>query len=739
MPDPLQPEPESDSEQEGKSELAGKRATFFSELKRRNVFRAAGTYTVVAWLVIQVAAATFPGFGVPNWVFRFVVIGLVLGFPIAVVLAWAFELTPDGVKRTDEVDAEKERGQAGGVMDRRRYPIALAALVPTLIFGGLAGYFYFDDRQVEGPAVEVSETRPYVIGSLVVLPFDVIASEGDLAVMAEALHEELLTELSHMEPLDVVSRTTSLKYANTQLSTREIGEELGSDFVVEGSVQKLGDTIRLTLQLIDSESDLHLDSLTYDVELAGENRLLQQRLLAWRSGKGIYERLSAEHPVKGQAELVYAKRKETLEAELRGYEEQFWATEDGDTRRKLYGPLMELIDRIGGAYPLSGDVYRKRLVYLSQASMLGLEQFMEWSANMGFVVEQALEMIPDHYETQIHVGSYYLYALARPDISVGYYERGLQLYEASDVDPNNWPYCHLSRAYMMTGRPSLALKVLDRVPLDPGFEQLEYWTMNFELARRFEDGIEFLDTQIKRAIEAGNVEAELRVSLQRAQFACWWSGTTDGIDELYASVKDREGVTDGYRVSLLFWLGRYDEVLELIEVLDPRYDSFAPDPFTLMSIRGVSLRETGELELSQSYLEKTVVSLKAQTGAFATKPGVMYSILAVLEAYCGFREEALKAIEMAEANLDASRNLPEHYLAQGWLARAFFELGEYERVIDRLEFMLSGRSGACVGRVMRDFRDEELRGNEKYEALLRRNASQLKDPAVLDDYFSASE
>ena len=222
---------------------------FWAELKRRKVMRVAITYAVVAWLIIQVAATTFEGFGIPIWAFRFVMLCVILGFPLAIILAWAFELTPEGIKTTKVADEERDDAPVSEKQQRKRnwFSVVFAAAVPTVIFGALAVYFYATRSDTGGEA-DVEEK------SIAVLPLENMSPDPDNAFFADGVQEDILTNLARIGELHVIARTSTQQYRNTTKTVEVIGEELGVEYLVEGSVRRAGNRVKVTVQLIDSRS-----------------------------------------------------------------------------------------------------------------------------------------------------------------------------------------------------------------------------------------------------------------------------------------------------------------------------------------------------------------------------------------------------------------------------------------------------------------------------------------------------
>src|SRR6266571_4020586 len=215
---------------------------FFTELKRRNVYKVAIAYGVVAWLLMQVASQIFPFFEIPNWAVRLVVLLLVIGFPVAMILAWAFELTPEGIKRMQDVDlSESVRRKTG-----RKLDFLIIAVLLLVIAGLLFKRFHPNVSR----AVSSSPGK-----SIAVLPFENLSEDKANAYFADGIQEEILTRLAKIADLKVISRTSTQRYQSKPGNLAEIAKQLGVANILEGSVQKAADQVRINVQLIKAATD----------------------------------------------------------------------------------------------------------------------------------------------------------------------------------------------------------------------------------------------------------------------------------------------------------------------------------------------------------------------------------------------------------------------------------------------------------------------------------------------------
>ena len=226
---------------------------FFAELKRRNVYKVAVAYAVVGWLLVQVATQVFPFFEIPNWAVRLVVLVILIGFPVALVIAWAFEITPEGLKRTESGEAQPQPRRGGTWI----YVVLVGAAVSLSLF--FISRFMTRDKQSVAP---MASTK-----SIAVLPFDNLSRDPDNAFFAEGVQDEILTRLAKVADLKVISRTSTQRFKSSPNDLPAIAKQLGVSHILEGSVQKAGESVRVNVQLINAANDAHLWAEIYDRKL----------------------------------------------------------------------------------------------------------------------------------------------------------------------------------------------------------------------------------------------------------------------------------------------------------------------------------------------------------------------------------------------------------------------------------------------------------------------------------------
>jgi TolB-like protein/Tfp pilus assembly protein PilF len=296
---------------------------FFGELKRRNVYRAAVAYGVVAWFLTQLTTQVFPFFEIPNSAVRFVVIALAIGFPIAMLLAWVYELTPEGIVRTEDLHPAQARSiqrATGRILDF--IIIGVLLLVIAMLIVGRRP-FYSQTGEV------ISQK------SIAVLPFENLSRDPDNAYFADGIQEEILTRLAGIADLKVISRSSTQRYQSKPRNLSDIAKQLGVANILEGSVQKAADQVRVNVQLVNAQTDSHLWADTYDRKLTDIFGVESE------IAKGIAESLQAKLTGREEQELAVkpTNNPEAYDAYLRGlaFQARFYSSYAPDLIQKAIG------------------------------------------------------------------------------------------------------------------------------------------------------------------------------------------------------------------------------------------------------------------------------------------------------------------------------------------------------------------------------------------------------------------
>ncbi len=239
-------------------------ASVWGELKRRNVVRVAVAYAIAAWLLIEITATTFPILKLPDWSVTLVTVLVLIGFPLALILAWAFELTPEGIKKEKDVDRSESITHVTG----RKLDFVIIAVLAIAVAYFVVEKFIWPDELAPESQVDASIAVPQEIDkSIVVLPFVNMSADPEQEYFSDGIAEEILNGLAKVPGLRVVARSSAFSFKGQNIDIRQVGETLNANHVLEGSVRKAGDRLRITAQLISVDDGYHLWSETYDRQM----------------------------------------------------------------------------------------------------------------------------------------------------------------------------------------------------------------------------------------------------------------------------------------------------------------------------------------------------------------------------------------------------------------------------------------------------------------------------------------
>jgi TolB-like protein/predicted Zn-dependent protease len=357
-----------------------KPGSLLSELKRRNVYKVAITYAVVGWLLIQVATQVFPFFEIPNWGVRLMVLIIALGFPVALIVAWAFELTPDGIKRTEAADAAGEHSRGGAWV----YIVLIGAALSIGLF--FLGRYTASRKQINSPELPAK--------SIAVLPFENLSEEKGNAYFADGIQEEILTRLAKIADLKVISRTSTQQFQSKPGNLSEIGKQLGVAHLLEGSVQKVGEQVRVNVQLINAQNDAHVWADTYD------RKLTDIFAVETEIAKSIAEQLQAKLTGHEQEALALkpTSNPEAYDAYLRGL------AAESESLISVY-PLQKAISFYKRAVRLDPD-FAIAWARLSRMYSLLYSSFGDRLGDAKGALERAQALQPNAPETLLALGYY---------------------------------------------------------------------------------------------------------------------------------------------------------------------------------------------------------------------------------------------------------------------------------------------------------------------------------------------
>ena len=493
---------------------------FFAELKRRNVYKVAVAYAVVGWLLVQVATQVFPFFEIPNWAVRLIVLLIAIGFPIALLIAWAFELTPEGLKRTEDVDLAKQSRRKSRAWI---YTVIVGALLSVGLF--MLGRYGFREK--------ISASSELPAKSIAVLPFVNMSADKNDEYLSDGVSEELITALSKITGLQVKARTSSFAFKGKNEDIQKIGELLHVSHLLEGSVAKAGNKLRITAQLIQASDGNHEWSDTYDREMqdifAVRSEVAQQvaatlkvRLLGeekkqldkkptenleaynlYRQGRYYADKLSEEGMAKARPFFEQAIKKDPRFAlAYTGLADNYVIAADAiippreafSKAKEAALKAIEMDDSLAEAHASLGFVHYhydwdwaaaekefKRAITLNPQSAQSYTLYTHFLSGMGRYDEaskygaRALELDP------LSVSNYWF--LGWGAIYAGRYDDAIaQFSKASELDPNNpWTRWFLGRSYLFKGMPQRGVEEMETAlhlspddPLGLGFVGYAY-------------------------------------------------------------------------------------------------------------------------------------------------------------------------------------------------------------------------------------------------------------------------
>jgi TolB-like protein/Tfp pilus assembly protein PilF len=669
-------------------------AQLLSELRRRRVFRVAAVYLVVAFALLEAADVMLPRLGLPDWTVTFVVALALLGFPLSVVLAWAFDATSDGIRRTPPLDAPDGAGAAAYGLTTKAAAVAVAVLLGT----GLGAWAYLRPVPAEPGNSDAPDRR-----FIAVLPFASLSADADNAYFAGGIHDELLTQLSKLGELRVVSRTSVQQYAGTTRTIREIAAELGVGTVLEGSVQRAGDRVRVQAQLIDARTDEHLWAERYDRELTDVFAI--QSDIAESIARALQARLSSverarmvERPTGNAAAYDFY---------LRAREYQIRPTntrEDWEAAQRLLEQAIALDPDFALAHARLSELHG-RMHWWTYDPTEARRQLQHEHA------ERAVALQPGLLEARLAVGLWHYWGRRDYDAALREFARALR-----DAPGNVEAIGFQAFVYRRMGRFHESVAALEQVvglsPRDA--EKLYELGTTYALVRDYAGAVRVLDRALELApdlYDAASARGRIFVS---------WQGTTDSLEA--AVQRATRGRAAGRSpVFDAFELARMKR--EPAEAL--RIASAAPELISLQShylprdlLLGIAQRDAGNGEDARAAFTRTLAVADA---AMARDPSDVRIALLRGQALAGLgrRTDAADAVAAATrllpASVDAYTVLDVYEVQAAVLAQT----GDLDGALSILERLLAGpaRFSTHDLRLRPDF--DPLRSHPRYRALVR--------------------
>ncbi len=636
---------------------------FFGELKRRNVYKVAVAYAVVAWLLIQIATQIFPFFEIPNWAVRLVVLVIMIGFPVALILAWAFELTPEGIKRTEDVRPNESIKRKTG------HRFSTVVIVAAVIAAGLLTFHFSQQHKVAAVAPAGSNNK-----SVAVLPFENLSSDKENAFFAQGIQDEIITTLSKISGLRVISRTSTAHYKSAPENLSEIAGELRVANVLEGSVQRSGDRVHINVQLIQAETDAHLWAQSYDRELI--DIFSVEGEVAKRIADALRATLSPQEKVRVETKPTDNTDAYVLYLQGREYQtrpDNF--LQDFRTAAQLFEQAIALDPNFALAH-----------ARLSAATSQIYHWFEPTEARKQKARAEAIESLrlqPDLGEAHAALGLYLYYEEA--DYEGALREFGL----AARALPNDGDVgLYIAAVQRRQGHWAEAIAAYKHAEaIDPRNQITLYdASQTYFGLRDWAAALRGLDRVLELAPDSVNVK------IQRGYTEFFRNGSTEPIKTALQSIPanvDPDGV-----VTFARWdVGLMDrdpaaaeKALAVCRLEAITSQPGAPLPKSYLQgcidlVRNDTTRAKTDFETARPALEKTVTD--------SPQDATRHAQLGLLYAFMGRKEDALREAQRAVELKPVSRDAIEGASAQAFQALIFARTGETDRAIAEVERLLT--------------------------------------------------
>jgi TolB-like protein/Flp pilus assembly protein TadD len=661
---------------------------FFEEVQRRKVYRVAAAYIIAAGFIIQIGSAVFPAWELPNWAFRLVVVLLLIGFPIALILAWAYDVTPQGIRATSTPSVPIAR--------RRRNLIMLIAI--GVIVSAGAGFFLLP----RASARKIDK-------SIAVLPFQNLSDEKENAYFADGIQDDILTNLSKIGDLKVISRMSVMSYRGDALrNAREIGKALGVATLLEGSVRRAGNRVRVSVQLINANNDEHIWAEDYDRDLTDVFAI--QTDLAQKIASSLQAKLSPNEKARlnrrptenPDAYLLFiqAERYAIGTEMLRDYSRK---------AEQLYEQAIKLDPNFAAAFACLSMV--ESWVYHSFDPIAARRE------KARFAADEALRLQPDLPEGHLALGFSYYYGDRD-------YERALAEFEIAKRDlPNEaQAYMAIGAIQRRQGKWAESTANLEKsASLDP-----KNLTLLFNLAfsyiaqRKFQDADKTLDRAIAAAPQSFSARG------LKAYLAVVWKGDLRFAENELSSLPpgaDPDGRLTSARVWLCLLQRKFSDALQVLqqfrgETLANFSNAACPKDF----LEGVLYLNVGDKVKARAAFERArVVSeqLLRESPDDAARHAQYGAILARLDQKQEAINEGKRAVELLPESQDAF----DGPLVTASLAEIYTWVGEHDEAFRLLDHLLRIPNGLVIPMLKLDPAWDPLRKDPRFQALIDKYAA----------------
>jgi len=670
------------------------RGNIFAELKRRNVYKVAVAYIVAGWALAQGIAQVFPVFDVPDWIVRLIVVLIVVGFPFALIFAWAFEITPEGVKRTAEADA----------MPRSARPMNRAWIYIVVAGAMISVGLFFLGRYTAGNRITSSDEKK----SIAVLPFASLSDDKNDAYFADGVQDQILNNLAKVSDLKVISHTSVRQYkTGAERNMREIGRQLGVAYIMEGSVQRARDRLRINAQLIDARTDTHIWAETYD-RTAADLFAIQSEL-----AQSIVTQLKAKLSPQQKAEIeerptqdldafeLYLQAKAIIDSYVN-------AT---DVRAALLQALKSLDESIQ-----RDPNFVSAYCYAARANDLlfffDLDPTPDRISRADAAVKAALRLRTDSAEAHFARADY-LFRCLRD------YDRALEELAIARLGlPNSTPFFILSgyitrrrNHFHEAERDFSTAFALD--PRNPNAYNLLADT--YVLQRRFPEAVRVYDN----VLAAG--EQTPIVRFRRASCILWRTGDTGPFREILTKYPDMEFA--GGQTPARSWMaildGNYAEAERVLtasarqDFQDIDFSFYFPKSWYQAMVaraKGDSARATAAFRECREILAQRLVVKPEHARTIA--------VLAQVDAGLGQKDLAIREAQHAIDLMPISKDIYDGALVLEGLAQVYVWSGDRDRAIELVQKLLTIPGYINYGRLKLHPLWSPLRGDPRFEKIV---------------------
>jgi TolB-like protein len=655
---------------------------FFEELQRRKVYRVAAAYIIAAGFIIQIGSAVFPAWELPNWVFRWMVVLLLVGFPIALILAWAYDVTPQGIRATEKTAAETHL---------RRNVVLLVAT--GVIVSAAAGFFLLP----RASARKIDK-------SIAVLPFQNLSDEKENAYFADGMQDDILTNLSKIGDLKVISRTSVMSYrGNGMRNARDIGKALGVATLLEGSVRRIGNRVRVNVQLIDANNDEHIWAEDYDRDLTDVFAI--QTDLAQKIATALQAKLSPNEKARLDRRPTQNADAYLLFVQAHGYASQRDMFRDTSLKAE---PLFEQAIKLDPnfAVAFAGLSMVESWAYHSFDPTPGRREKARLNA------DEALRLQPDLPEGHLALGFSYYYgdrdykhALAEFDIA----RRGL---------PNeSQAYLAIGAIQRRQGKWAESTANLEKAAtLDPKNTNL---LINLSYSYMAQRDFETADKIVDRVIAASPQSFQARGL--KGFVAMQWKGDLSVAEKVFSSIPpetDSDGLMTLARSWILRLKGKFPEALQVLqqfrgETLSNTTTAPCPKAF----VEGEIYLAQGDQAKARTALEHARVVSDQLLRAVPADPN-RHGQHGLILAGLGQKREAIAEGKRAVELLPESEDAFDGPQVTAVLAQIYAWTGEFDEAFRLVDHLLVIPNGLTVPILKLDPGWDPLRKDSRFQALI---------------------